>query len=241
MAERKTGVFPLNYLTDEDRDIFTDSEVAELMFKTFEYLRTGVEPKFSKRIMAVRFRDHREFFEENRQKFEKKIKNLKWNHTESEQNHTESELSHTESVLNQTDIAYENEYEYENENIDISKKKIIKEKASTFEQLIDNYSTSPDLRKALREFLRHRTRIKAPMTDYSLKLILNKLDKLSTSDQEKIQLLETAMERGWKSVFKDEDREKSGYQKHHDQLMKLYQEAEEDDQTADDNVLRLPF
>ena len=76
MPERKTGVFPLNYLTEKDRDIFTDSEIVELMIKTFNYLRTGEEPTFSKRLMKVRFNDHKEFFDKNMESWQKRASNL---------------------------------------------------------------------------------------------------------------------------------------------------------------------
>lgn len=98
MAERKTGVFPLNYLTEEDREIFTDSEIAELMVKTFQYLRTGEKPTFSKRIMSVRFKDHLEFFDSSMKAWQKKAEspNLLQNRNrteivpKSERNRTEN-------------------------------------------------------------------------------------------------------------------------------------------------------
>lgn len=121
MAERKTGVFLLSYLTEKDKDIFTDSEVAELMYKTFEYMRTGEMPKFTKRIMAVRFQDHLPFFEENREKFDRKMQNLKQYRTESEPNRTESE----QKSPNWHRVGYEYEYVNENEN----KRKINKKKS----------------------------------------------------------------------------------------------------------------
>lgn len=107
MAERKTGVFPLNYLTEEDREIFTDSEIAELMVKTFHYLRTGEKPTFSKRIMSVRFKDHQEFFDSSMKAWQKKAEspNLLQN-----RNRTETE---PKSERNRT----ENGYVYVNVNV----------------------------------------------------------------------------------------------------------------------------
>ena len=148
MDERKTAVMPLDYLTEEDAEIFTPEEISELMLKTFEYLRTGKEPKFTKRIMTVRFRDHRKFFEDNQAKFERRKSNLKQYRTESVPNRTESEKK--QPSWNQ--VGYENEYENENENNE--NKKENKQKKSSFDSLIEDYTTDQDLRKALKEFLR---------------------------------------------------------------------------------------
>lgn len=119
MPERKTGVFPLNYLTEKDRDIFTDSEIVELMIKTFNYLRTGEEPTFSKRLMKVRFNDHKEFFDKNMESWQKRASNLVQFRDSTESNRIEP--NRTESVPNRNQIGYVNVNVNENVN-DIKEK-----------------------------------------------------------------------------------------------------------------------
>ena len=115
MAERKTGVFPLNYLTEEDRELFTDSEIVELMIKTFNYLRSGEEPTFSKRLMKVRFMDHKEFFDRNMESYAKKLNNL---------NHVKDSLESSRIVSNRGQV----EHVYVNDNENVIKRKTYKKK-----------------------------------------------------------------------------------------------------------------
>ena len=68
------------------------------------------------------------------------------------------------------------------------------------------YSDDPELDAAIKEFIKHRRAIKSPMTDKAIELFLNKLDTLSTDKQEQIQLINTAIERGWKSVYPIDDK-----------------------------------
>lgn len=241
MDERKTAVMPLDYLTEEDADIFTPEEISELMLKTFEYLRTGKEPKFTKRIMAVRFRDHRKFFEENQAKYKRQVQRMK--QVNSTRNRTTSHDivgSRTETERSRNDIAYENEYENENEN---KERKENNKKKSSFDSLIEDYTEDQELRKALREFLRHRTRIKAAMTDYTLKLVLNKLTKLGRTEAEKVALINNAIEKGWKSVYPiSEEKKNEGRQSN---LRRMYDQAVEEErrneEERNDRVPELPF
>lgn len=114
MAERKTGVMPLNYLTEADRELFTDSEIVELMIKTFTYLRTGEEPTFSKRLMKVRFMDHKPFFDRNMESYAKKLGNL---------NHVKDSLESTRVESNRSQV------EHVNDNENVFKRKIYKKKS----------------------------------------------------------------------------------------------------------------
>lgn len=115
MAERKTGVFPLNYLTEEDTELFTDSEIVELIIKTFNYLRSGEEPTFSKRLMKVRFMDHKEFFDRNMESYAKKLNNL---------NHVKDSLESSRIVSNRDQV----EHVYVNDNENVIKRKTYKKK-----------------------------------------------------------------------------------------------------------------
>lgn len=118
MAERKTGVMPLNYLTEADRELFTDSEIVELMIKTFTYLRTGEEPTFSKRLMKVRFMDHKEFFDRNRATWQKRAESSNLTQNRNRPKSTETEPKSTE-------IGYVNV----NVNENVFKRKINKKKS----------------------------------------------------------------------------------------------------------------
>jgi hypothetical protein len=72
-----------------------------------------------------------------------------------------------------------------------------KKKASPFEE----YTSNESLLIALNDFLDMRKKIKAPMTDKAINLMLGKLDKLSNTDDEKIDILNQSIMNSWKGLF----------------------------------------
>lgn len=82
-------------------------------------------------------------------------------------------------------------------DIDINKK----EKITTIDKLIKEYTTNDNLIETLKDFVKMRKAIKKPLTDRALKGILNKLDKLSENEDIKIKILEQSIENCWAGVF----------------------------------------
>lgn len=68
-------------------------------------------------------------------------------------------------------------------------------------KMFDDYSDNADLRQALRDYSIMRNKIKAPLTDRAVTLLLNKLDTLASTEDLKIKLLENATLSNWKSVY----------------------------------------
>lgn len=71
----------------------------------------------------------------------------------------------------------------------------------TFDSLIDSYTENEELRMELREHLKTRKAKKAAMTNRSIELSLKKLDKISSSDEEKIQIVQNSIMNGWIAFF----------------------------------------
>jgi len=68
-------------------------------------------------------------------------------------------------------------------------------------KMFDDYSENTDLRQALRDYSIMRNKIKAPLTERAVTLLLNKLDTLASTEDLKIKLLENATLSNWKSVY----------------------------------------
>lgn len=83
--------------------------------------------------------------------------------------------------------------------------------------IFDSYSENADLRQALRDYSQMRNKIKAPLTERAVTLLLNKLNTLASTDDLKIKLLEQAIMSNWKSVFplKEEKQQKPKTNKFH--------------------------
>jgi hypothetical protein len=65
----------------------------------------------------------------------------------------------------------------------------------------ENYTQNADLLQRLRDFLEMRKAIKKPMTDRAKSELLTKLDKLASTDEEKIAILDQSIFNSWQGVF----------------------------------------
>lgn len=83
-----------------------------------------------------------------------------------------------------------------------------------FDSIIQKSAESTELRDAIIEFVKFRKLIKKPMTNKALELIIAKLNKLGSSDRERVAILNQSIERGWAGVFsiKEEEPQSKGYQ-----------------------------
>ncbi|WP_099336461.1 helix-turn-helix domain-containing protein [Clostridium cadaveris] len=84
-----------------------------------------------------------------------------------------------------------------------------KEKRKTeFDEVINSYTENQDLKNAIYEFIKYRKSVKATLTTLALKKNLNKLNNISSSDKEKIAILENSIMNGWKGIFPLNESEK---------------------------------
>lgn len=80
-------------------------------------------------------------------------------------------------------------------------------KGSEFDLVINNYTNNEELKNTLYEFIKMRKSIKSAMTTKGLTLLLNKLNKLSNNENEKIEILNQSILNSWKSVFELKDKQ----------------------------------
>ena len=81
------------------------------------------------------------------------------------------------------------------------KEKEPEKKSFSFDEIINSYTDNEELRMELKEHLKTRKSKKATMTNRAIELSLNKLDKLSDSDEEKIQIVQNAIMSGWTTFY----------------------------------------
>ena len=82
----------------------------------------------------------------------------------------------------------------------LSKDKLSKDKTT-------KWFESEEVNKVFKEFLEMRKKIKSPMTEYAIKRMVNKVNKLSgSSDAVAVEILNKSIDCGWKDVYplKDE-------------------------------------
>ena len=74
-------------------------------------------------------------------------------------------------------------------------------KPSTFDAIIAERTDNPELAEVIGEFIRMRSRIKKPLTNYALTLRLNKLWRLADTDEERIAIVEQSIGACWQDFF----------------------------------------
>lgn len=82
-----------------------------------------------------------------------------------------------------------------------SDRKPVKKQKKGYAAIISAYTNNEDFQAAIYAFIEQRKANKCVMTDRALEMLLHKLDGLSSSDDEKIQILNEATINGWKSVY----------------------------------------
>lgn len=85
-----------------------------------------------------------------------------------------------------------------NTNINNKERKKV---TSTFEEIINEFNFNEEVKITIYEFIKMRTRIKKPLTDYALKLLLQKLLKLGRTAKEQIEILNNSIEHSWQGIF----------------------------------------
>ena len=86
--------------------------------------------------------------------------------------------------------------------IDTDKKKKKKSAKADLNGMIDSFTENEELREALKAFLDMRKSIKKPIqTEYAFKLALNKINKLSDRDSERIEIVNQSVEHNWQTFY----------------------------------------
>lgn len=90
------------------------------------------------------------------------------------------------------------------------------------------YAREGPLDSAIKDFVEHRKKMRKPMTDRAIELFIKRLNDLSDTVDGKILLINTAIERGWQTVYPIKEEEKknddtAGYADIYDQYRNLMQ------------------
>lgn len=96
---------------------------------------------------------------------------------------------------------------YVNEHVNVN------ENASVNESLTGHkktYADDPELDQAIKDFIDHRKKLKKPMTDHAIDLLVNKLNKITLDTREQISLINTAIEHGWQTVYEPKGETRAG-------------------------------
>ena len=97
------------------------------------------------------------------------------------------------------------------------KEKEKKEKSKTeIDLVIDETNYNDDLKNMIYEFIKMRKTIKKPMTTIAVKRLINKLDKFTNNDKEKIQILDKSIFNSWQDIYPLKPEEKQDIEYEHE-------------------------
>lgn len=109
-----------------------------------------------------------------------------------------------------------------NTNKNVKKDKNVKNERKT-------YSEHPALNDTILEFIAYRKGIKKPMTDNAVKLLLGKLDKMTSNANEQIEILNQSIVNGWIGVFPLKEEKKQPQQAKKNSFNNFHQRSYEAD------------
>lgn len=150
--------------------------------------------------------------------------------------------SRPSSDCNQTDSrpssdTNNNDNNKNNENNENNGNNENKKKVAAKKQKTDYYPLDEKLNQAVLDFLEFRKKIKAPMTEKAVDLMIGKLDKMTTDNNEKIAILEQSIMNGWKGVFPLDKNKQSRGQNTIDEYQRLMQKyADEEADGHEENM-----
>ena len=133
---------------------------------------------------------------------DKESKKEESNNTKNQQVEISEELKQMQKEIEQLKA--------ENEKLKTKKEKP-KKQTKSYDEQITEYTQNEELQNALKAFVQMRAFIKKPLTEYGLKLLLNKLSKIGRTDAEKIAIVNRSVEHNWQGFF--EIKEETSYQK----------------------------
>lgn len=146
----------------------------------------------------------------NDKKLINKSNNLKDKESKKEEsNNTQNQQVEISEELKQMQKEIE-QLKAENEKLKTKKEKP-KNQTKSYDEQIAGYTQNEELQNALKAFVQMRAFIKSPVTAHWLKLLLNKLTKISRNDAEKIAIVNNSIENNWKGFYGL--KEESNYQK----------------------------
>ena len=122
----------------------------------------------------------------------KESKKEESNNTQNQQVEISEELKQLQKEIEQLKA--------ENEKLKTKKEKP-KKQTKSYDEQISEYTGNEELQNALKAFVQMRSFIKKPMTEYALKLMLNKLDELGNNDTTKIAILNQSIKYNWQGIF----------------------------------------
>ena len=111
------------------------------------------------------------------------------------------------STKNDTGVVTKNDTGVVTKNVPLTRlnkktnKKDPIKKETTFDIMIKEFTENEELKTTIYDFIKMRKAIKKPLTDKALKLIFNKINKISVNEEKQIDILNQSILNSWQGIF----------------------------------------
>lgn len=123
-------------------------------------------------------------------------------------NESEVKANLSKAQANESKAEPKDKCKREKENIKEKGKE--KNKKESADERRDVFETcTPELKTEVLKFVEHRKKLRKPMTEHAIELLINKLNVIGVNDTQRIELLQTAIEHGWQTVYKPDDKKEA--------------------------------
>lgn len=173
-----------------------DELAGKLTKMILSYTFSGIIPESDDAAIYAMFSMIQKRLDEDKERYQSKVERILNNSTRNRDD------IDTKSTRNRDDIVSVNVNDNDND-------KDLKEKQSKKKAAASAYSDDPALDRSIKNFIESRRKMRKPMTDNAIDLFCRHLEKLAPADhEEQITLINTAIERGWQTVYPPGDSKK---------------------------------
>lgn len=194
---------------------YTDEMLSVIMNKPITIIRLALETfnklkmidRDEKGIYLVNFDKHQslEKLEKLKEQNRKRVAKYREKHKlPAPENNDESECNALRNVSCNGDVMQCNALDIDIDiDIDNKKERNIKErkKETSYDVIINEMVKDEEIQTMLYEFIKMRKLIKKPMTDRALKMLINKLNKISDVKEVQLKILESSIINNWQDVY----------------------------------------
>lgn len=202
-SDKQTFIMSKTWLTT--MDALPDAALNKLTRAIIAY-QMGNEVVIDDPVIEAIFKGYREFFIENEKKYKEQCERNSQIAKDRSKNNEPSPAvtSRDESspfvTHNDTDSDTDSDNGFDAD----------KESLTGHKKHRRVYAEDPELDQAIRDFIEHRNKLKRPMTDHAVDLLVGKLNKITIDPVEQIALINTAIEHGWQTVYEPKEKPRSG-------------------------------
>lgn len=214
--KKATLILYLDYLEKFKR--LTNEQFGQLMRFAMAYQLTGEIPDIDDPFLEFAFDSVKCAIDDNNVKYEEKIEarraaGKKGNEIRWGQNKTAiakvanaiKASQKSQMVANVADTVTDTDTKTDTKTVTDIKPKTIKEKQA--KETVRYFPNDELLEKTFADFIENRKKIKHPMTDRAIELMVKKINKMDPDHA--VELLETAIVNGWRDIWERDDRKQT--------------------------------